>query len=114
MEFSIENLRALLEESKSLKLMHDEERLAFMKKVMASNEVKQRKVFQTLIEVKAEIEEAEKKYKQVVADAVDEYAVGVKELEKKTLHAIRKQAEEKETVKEHKEMDSLLSNLNTL
>lgn len=114
MEFSIENLKALLEESKSLKLMHDEERLAFMKKILASNEVKQRKVFQTLVEVKAEIEEAEKKYKQVVADAVDEFAVGIQELQKKALHSIRKEAEDKAVVKDKEEMDSLLTNLTNL
>jgi hypothetical protein len=114
MDFSTQNLLGLLEESKSLKLLPKEERQTFIKKVLTTNEIKQQEVFKILIESKAEIDIAEEKYKKTVADAMDEYAIGVQEMEKKTLNDIRKQAEEKETVKDDTEMSSLLKDLNTL
>lgn len=114
MEFSIENLKTLLAESKGLHLLPDDRRQAFIAGVLASNQDLQKNVFGILLEAREKSTEAEKEYNKSVAKALEEYVEDVQDLQKKTLLDLRKQAEAKEQAKENQQMDSLLNSLNNL
>lgn len=114
MDFSSENLKTLLAESKGLHLLPEDKRQAFISGVLASNEEMQRKVFDILLEAKERVTKAEKEYNKRVSEAMEEYVEDVQELQKKTLLDLRKQAEKKEQEKETAQMDSLLTTLNNL
>lgn len=114
MEFSLENLKTLLAQSKGLHLLPDDKRQAFIDGVLAGNKELQERVFGILLKAKERVSEAEKDYNKKVAEAMEEYVEDVQILQKKTLVDLRKQAEQKEKTKEDQHMDSLLNTLNNL
>lgn len=114
MDFSLENLEKLLDESKGLNLLPDDKREAFIQGVLGGNEKLQKRIFGILLKAKESAVEAEKEYNQAVTKALEEYVNDVQHLQKKTLLDLRKQAEAKEKAKENKQIDSLLDSLNNL
>lgn len=114
MDFSLENLRKLLNESKGLNLLPDDKREAFIQGVLGGNEELQKNVFGILLKAKEKVTEAEAEYNKRVSKALDEYVSDVQILQKDTLKDLRKQAEQKQQAKDEEQVDSLLSTLNNL
>lgn len=114
MEFSPENLKKLLEESKGLRLLPDNKRGAFITGVLNGNPDLQKRVFEILEIAKSKATEAEEEYNKKVSEALSEYVSDVQNLQKKTLLDLRKDAESKEQAKENNQINSLLNTLDTL
>jgi len=114
MEFSLENLRKLLDESKGLHLLPEAKRGGVIETVMASDETEQYRVFSVLVKASEQVNEAEQKYNQMVSEALDHYTVNVQQIEKDTLKNLRNKKEVEIQKKEESQMDQLLNELNQI
>lgn len=114
MEFSLENLQKLLEESKGLQLLPESKRQGVIDTVMNSDDAEQHRVFSVLMTAREQVNEAEQKYNEMVSDALDHYTVNVQQIEKETIKNLRHKKEVEVQKKEESQMDQLLNELNQI
>lgn len=114
MEFSLDKFRGLLLQSKSLFLLPDAQRDAYINYVMKADKGKQEATFRQLIADNEKSEEAEKVYQKKIKKAWDEYLITIQKLQREGLMEMRTKKESKSKKAEETDMSNLLDSLNNI
>ncbi|HBB03099.1 MAG: hypothetical protein US89_C0001G0064 [Candidatus Peregrinibacteria bacterium GW2011_GWF2_38_29] len=111
MQFSKENLIALINESEALKMLPGVLKDKLMTSVLAQGEAKQVKVFNTLAEEQRKFAEAEQEYMEKSAKAYQDYLSELKQASNSIVRNLNKKVEEIATKKDDQKAEDLLKDM---